>query len=59
MLDGRVLEKNIIIGEQIHPNKSAPLYVLAENPRILHLVSNVSEADIGKIKEGAGRPFQG
>lgn len=52
MLDGMVLEKNIIIGEQIHPNKSEPLYVLAENPRTLHLVSNVSEADIGKIQEG-------
>ncbi|MXW43631.1 MAG: efflux RND transporter periplasmic adaptor subunit, partial [Candidatus Dadabacteria bacterium] len=52
MLDGMVLEKNIIIGEQIHPNKSEPLYVLAENPRTLHLISNVSEADIGKIKEG-------
>lgn len=52
MLDAMVLEKNIIIGEQIHPNKSEPLYVLAENPRTLHLVSNVSEADIGKIKEG-------
>jgi len=52
MLDGMVLEKNIIIGEQIHPNKSDPLYVLAENPRTLHLVSNVSEADIGKIKKG-------
>lgn len=52
ILDGIVLEKNIIIGEQIHPNKSEPLYVLAENPRTLHLVSNVSEADIGKIKEG-------
>lgn len=51
ILDGVVLEKNIIIGEQIHPNKSEPLYVLAENPRTLHLVSNVSEADIGKIKE--------
>ncbi len=52
ILDGVVLEKNIIIGEQIHPNKSEPLYVLAENPRTLHLISNVSEADIGKIKEG-------
>ncbi len=51
ILDGVVLEKNIIIGEQIHPNKSEPLYVLAEDPRTLHLVSNVSEADIGKIKE--------
>ena len=51
ILDGIVLEKNIIIGEQINPNKSEPLYVLAENPRTLHLVSNVSEADIGKIKE--------
>ncbi len=52
ILDGIVLEKNIIMGEQIHPNKSEPLYVLAENPQTLHLVSNVSEADIGKIKEG-------
>ena len=58
MLDGMVLEKNIIIGEQIHPNKSAPLYVLAENPRILHLVSNVSEADIGKIKKGQDALFR-
>lgn len=52
MLDGVVLEKNIIIGEQIHSNKSEPLYVLAEDPRTLHLVSNVGEADIGKIKAG-------
>ena len=58
MLDGVVLEKNIIIGEQIHPNKSEPLYVLAENPRTLHLVSNVSEADIGKIKEGQDALFR-
>ncbi len=58
MLDGMVLEKNIIIGEQIHPNKSEPLYVLAENPRTLHLVSNVSEADIGKIKKGQDALFR-
>ncbi len=57
MLDGVVLEKNIIIGEQIHQNKSA-LYVLAENPRTLHLISNVSEADIGKIKEGQTALFR-
>ena len=58
MLDGMVLEKNIIIGEQIHPNKSEPLYILAEDPRTLHLVSNVSEADIGKIKEGQDALFR-
>lgn len=58
MLDGMVLEKNIIIGEQIHPNKSEPLYILAEDPRTLHLVSNVSEADIGKIKEGQNALFR-
>ncbi len=58
MLDGMVLEKNIIIGEQIHPNKSEPLYVLAENPRTLHLVSNVSEADIGKINKGQDALFR-
>ena len=58
MLDGMVLEKNIIIGEQIHPNKSEPLYVLAEDPRTLHLVSNVSEADIGKIKKGQDALFR-
>ncbi len=58
MLDGMVLEKNIIIGEQIHPNKPDPLYVLAENPRTLHLVSNVSEADIGKIRKGQDALFR-
>ena len=58
MLDGMVLEKNIIIGEQIHPNKPDPLYVLAENPRTLHLVSNVSEADIGKIRNGQDALFR-
>ena len=58
MLDGMVLEKNIIIGEQIHPNKSEPLYILAEDPRTLHLISNVSEADIGKIKEGQDALFR-
>jgi HlyD family secretion protein len=58
MLDGMVLEKNIIIGEQIHPNKSEPLYILAEDPRTLHLISNVSEADIGKIKQGQDALFR-
>ncbi|MCY4262520.1 MAG: efflux RND transporter periplasmic adaptor subunit [Candidatus Dadabacteria bacterium] len=58
MLDGVVLEKNIIIGEQIHPAKSEPLYILAENPRTLHLISNVSEADIGKIEKGQDALFR-
>ncbi len=58
MLDGVVLEKNIIIGEQIHPAKSEPLYILAEDPRTLHLISNVSEADIGKIEKGQGALFR-
>ncbi len=52
ILNGVVLEKNIIIGERVRPNKAKPLYVLAENPRTLHLVSNISEADIGKIRKG-------
>ena len=58
MLNGVVLEKNIIIGEQIHPDKPGPLYVLAEDPRTLHLVSNVSEADIGKIEKGQNALFR-
>ena len=58
MLDGVVLEKNIIIGEQIHPAKSEPLYILAEDPSTLHLISNVSEADIGKIKKGQDALFR-
>ncbi len=51
ILDGVVLEKNIIAGERITPSSTVPLYTLAENPTTLHLVSNVSESDIGKIKK--------
>ncbi len=49
ILDGVVLEKNIIAGERITPGNAVPVFVIAENLSTLHLTSNVSESDIAKI----------
>ena len=57
-LDGVVLEQNVTAGQRIRPKDGQPLYVLAEDLRKLHLVSDVSEADIGKIKEGQKVSFR-
>lgn len=57
-LDGVVLEKNVIVGEKIRPGAKAPLFVLGEDLRRLHLISDVGEADIGKIKKGQKTAFR-
>lgn len=57
-LDGVVLEQNVTAGQRIRPKDKQPLYVLAEDLRKLHLVSDVSEADIGKITEGQEVSFR-
>ncbi len=49
-VDGIVLERNVILGQQIHSNTSIPIFILAEDLKELHLISNVSEADIGNVQ---------
>lgn len=57
-LDGVVLEQNVTAGQRIRPKDKLPLYVLAEDLRNLHLVSDVSEADIGKVEKGQKVSFR-
>ena len=57
-LDGVVLEQNVTPGQRIRPKDKLPLYVLAEDLRSLHLVSDVSEADIGKVARGQKVSFR-
>lgn len=51
-LDGIILEKNIIEGQKLYPDNSKPVYTIAEDLGTLTLVSNIGEADIGRISEG-------
>lgn len=57
-LDGVVLERNVTVGERIRPGSKVPLFVLGEDLRRLHLISDVGEADIGKIKKGQKTAFR-
>ncbi|MGH7884558.1 MAG: efflux RND transporter periplasmic adaptor subunit [Thermodesulfobacteriota bacterium] len=51
-LNGIILNKKIIEGQKLYPDNSEPIYTIAEDLTTLNLVSNISEAEIGKIAEG-------
>lgn len=51
-LNGIILDKKIIEGQKLYLDNSDPIYTIAEDLRKLELVSNISEADIGKISKG-------
>ncbi len=52
-IDGIVLSKNITNGQIVSgSNNTEPLFTIADGLENLNLIINVSEADIGKIKNG-------
>lgn len=52
-IDGVVISKNINVGQTIASGHQSPaLFLIAEDLANMQLDANVSEADIGKIKEG-------
>ncbi len=52
-IDGIVLSKNVTYGQIVSgSNSTVPLFTIADGLENLNLVINVSEADIGKIKNG-------
>ena len=51
-LNGIILDKKIIEGQKLYPENSDPIYTIAEDLSALTLISNISEADIGKISNG-------
>ena len=58
-IDGVVISKNISVGQMIIPARQSPaLFLLAEDLANMQLDANVSEADIGKIKEGQEGTFR-
>jgi len=58
-IDGIVLSKNITNGQIVSgSNNSEPLFTIADGLENLNLIINVSEADIGKIKNGQQVSFK-
>lgn len=58
-IDGVVISKNVNVGQTIIPGRQSPvLFLLAEDLTNMQLDANVSEADIGKIKEGQEGSFR-
>ena len=58
-IDGIVLSKNITTGQIVSgSNNTEPLFTIADGLENLNLIINVSEADIGKIKNGQQVSFK-
>ncbi len=57
-IDGIVISKNINVGQTVTSgNQSPPIFLIARDLVKMQLDTNVSEADIGKIKEGEEASF--
>jgi HlyD family secretion protein len=57
-IDGVIISKDINVGQTIVPGRQSPvLFLVAEDLTNMQLDANVSEADIGKIKEGQEGSF--
>jgi HlyD family secretion protein len=57
-IDGIIISKNIDVGQTVTTgHESPPLFLIAGDLSKMQLNANVSEADIGKIKEGQEASF--
>lgn len=57
-IDGIVISRQVDVGQTVAASLSAPeLFLIAEDLRKMHLIANVAEADIGKLKEGTEVSF--
>lgn len=57
-IDGVVFSMNIGVGEFVSPSQINPLFVIAEDLAQMKVEAHVSEADIGKLKEGQEAYFE-
>lgn len=57
-IDGVIISKNIGVGEFISPSQSHPLFVIANDLTKMKVEAHVSEADIGKLREGQEAFFE-
>lgn len=52
-VDGIVISRNVDVGQTVAASLNAPeLFQLASDLRVMHIYANVSEADIGQVREG-------
>lgn len=57
-IDGVVLTRSVEVGQSVAASFQAPtLFEIAENLEEMQLKANISEADIGKVKEGQDATF--
>lgn len=57
-IDGIILERSVSLGQTVAANFQTPtLFTLAENLKAMKLVVNISESDIGKVREGQDVAF--
>ncbi|MGB7290856.1 MAG: efflux RND transporter periplasmic adaptor subunit [Thermodesulfobacteriota bacterium] len=57
-IDGVVVSMNIRVGEFVSPSQSHPLFVIANDLTKMKVEAHVSEADIGKLREGQEAFFE-
>jgi HlyD family secretion protein len=57
-IDGVVVSMNIDVGEFVSPSQSHPLFVIANDLAKMKVEAHVSEADIGKLREGQEAFFE-
>jgi HlyD family secretion protein len=57
-IEGVIISKNIGVGEFIGPSQSHPLFVIANDLTKMKVEAHVSEADIGKLREGQEAVFE-
>jgi HlyD family secretion protein len=57
-IDGVIVSMNIGVGEFVSPSQSHPLFVIANDLTKMKVEAHVSEADIGKLREGQGAFFE-
>lgn len=51
-IDGVILSRNAHVGQTVSPLQPQPLFVVSANTSQVRVVASVSEADIGRVKEG-------
>lgn len=57
-IDGVAVSMNIGVGEFVSPSQSNPLFVIANDLTKMKVEAHVSEADVGKLREGQEASFE-
>lgn len=57
-IDGVAVSKNVGVGEFVSPSQNHPLFVIANDLTKMNVEAHVSEADIGKLREGQDAFFE-